>query len=111
MDGPNVNLKFQKDLKKTLRKHQEKLFLRLTPVPSTKSFKKGVKMLPIDIDQFAVDLHGFIKLSSARREDYSNLQDLTEVTSQYVLHHSSVRWPTLKSVLVRIIEQWTNLTD
>ena len=68
-------------------------------------------MLPIDIYQFAVDLHGFLKLSSARREDYSNLQDLTEVASQCVLRHSSVRWLTLKFVLVRIIEQWTNLTE
>ena len=53
----------------------------------------------------------FFKLSSARREDYSNLQDLTEVASQYVLRHSSVKWLTLKFVLVRIIEQWTNLTE
>ena len=89
MDGPNANLKFQKDLKKHFEEtRQETLFLILTPVPSTKSTRLlSVKMLPIYIDQFAVDLHGFYKLSSARREDYSNLQDLTEVASQYVLRH------------------------
>ena len=98
MDGPNVNLKFQKDLKKHFEETSGETFLDIDACTLHKvhtSFKKGVKMLSIDIDQFAVDLHDFFKLSSARREDYSNLQDLTEVASQYVLRHSSVRWLTL----------------
>ena len=66
------------------------------------SFKKGVTALPIDIDQFVVDLHVFFKFSSARREDYSSMEPLTDITSKYLLHHSSVRWLTLKYFLVRI---------
>ena len=73
------------------------------------SFKKGLSALPIDIDQFAVDLHNFFKLSSARHKDYSSMEELANITSKYLLRHSSVRWPTLKYVLVRIIEQWENL--
>ena len=64
--------------------------------------------MPIDIDNFAVNLHGSFKLSSARREDYNHLEDVTEVTAHYVLRHSSFRWLTMEHVLVRIIEQWPN---
>ena len=59
------------------------------------SIKKGVTKLQIDIDQFAVDLHFFFKFSAARREDCSKMQDLTVVTSNYVLRHSSARCLTL----------------
>ena len=62
MDGPNVNLKFQKDLKKHCEETSGETFLDIdtcTLHEAHTSFKKGVKMLPIDIDQFAVDLHGF----------------------------------------------------
>ena len=73
------------------------------------SFKHGVRSLPIDIDQFAVDLYGFFKLSSAPREDYKEIEDVTDVTAHYVFRHSSVRWLTLKFIHVRTIEQWENL--
>ena len=65
----------------------------------------GVKSTPIDIDQFAVDLHGFFKLLSTQREDYKEIEDVTDVTAYYALRHSSVRWLTLKFVFARIIEQ------
>ena len=114
MDVPNVNLKFQNDLMNHFQETSGESFLDIDTCTLHKvhtSFKKGVQKLPVDIDQFAVDLHGFFKLSSARWEDYTKLQDVTEVTSQYILRHSSVRWLTLKFVLVRIIEQWSNLKD
>lgn len=113
MDGPNVNLKFQSALLEDFESC-DKSFLDIDTCTLHKvhtSFKKGVSSLPIDIDSFAVNLHGFFKLSSARREDYRNLEALTSVTSQYVLRHSSVRWLTMKYVVVRIIEQWPNLKE
>ena len=69
-------------------------FLGSTSVSSTKFIhrSKRVLQLPIDIGNFAVNLRSFFKLSSGRREDYSHLQDVTEVTAHYVLRHSSVRW-------------------
>ena len=73
------------------------------------SFKKGISKLPLDIDQFAVNLHSFFKLSSAREEDYTKLQKLTEVAAQYVLRQFLVRWLAIKYVVIRIIEQWSNL--
>ena len=58
-----------------------------TSVSSTKFIhrSKRVLQLPIDIGNFAVNLRSFFKLSSGRREDYSHLQDVTEVTAHYVL--------------------------
>ena len=94
MDGPNVNLKFQEDLKGKFEENSNKTFLDIDTCTLHKvhtSFKKGISRLHLDIDQFAVNLHSFFKLSSARREDYTKLQELTEVAAQYVLRHSSVR--------------------
>ena len=114
IDGSNVNLKFQKDLKTHFKESYDKEFLEIDTCTLHKVhtlFKKGVPQLPIDIDNFAVNLHGFFKLSSARHKYYSHLQDVTEVTARYVLHHSSVRWLTMKYVPVRKIEQWPNLKE
>ena len=110
MDGPNVNLKFQQDLAKYF---DEKgvLFLNIDTCLLHKVhglFKHDIKSLPIDIDQFTVDLHGFFKLPSVQREDYKEIEDVTDVTAHYDLRHLSVPWLTLKFVLVRIIEQWEN---
>ena len=107
MDGPNVNLKFEKYLKTHFKESYNQEFLDINTCTLHKvhtSFKKGVLQLPINIDNFAVNLHGFFKLSSARREDYSHLEDVTEVTTHYIFYHSSVHWLTMKYVLVRIIE-------
>ena len=54
-------------------------------------------------------MHGFFKLSSARREDYKEIEDVTDVTAHYALRHSSVCCLTLKFVLVQTIEQWENV--
>ena len=114
IDGPNANLKFQKDLKTHFKESCDEEFLDIHTCTLQKvytSFKKGVLQLPTDIDNFAVNLNGIFKLSSARHEDYSHLEDATKVTGHYVLRHSSVRWLTKKYVLVRIIEQWPNLKE
>ena len=73
------------------------------------SFKHGIKSLPIDIDQFAVGLHGFFKLLNMRRDDYKEIEDITDVTAHYALRHSPVHLVTLKFVLVRTTEQWEDL--
>ena len=82
MDGPNVNLKFQESLKQHFEETTGEKFLDIDTCTLHKvhsSFKKGVALLPIDINQFAVDLHGFFKLPAACREDYSTMEELTEV--------------------------------
>ena len=111
MDGANVNLKFPKDLAKCFNKKGVP-FLNIDTCLLDKvhgSLKHCVKSLLVDIDQFAVDLHGFFKLSRTQREGYKEIEDVTDVTAHYALRHLSIRWLTLKFVLVRIFEQWKNL--
>ena len=61
------------------------------PQKYTYPLKNEVTALPIHIDQFAVDLHGFFTLSFARREDYSSMEELIDIMLKYLLRHSSVR--------------------
>ena len=56
-------------------------------------------------------VHSCFKLSSDRPEDYTKLQELTEVAIQYVSRHSLVQWLTMKYVVIRIIDQWSNLEE
>ena len=111
MDESTVNVKFQQDLKTHFKEFYNKEFLDIDTYTLHKVrtvFKKGVQQLPINIDNFTVNLHG-LQSTSARLEDCSHLDDVTEVTAHYVLHHSCIGWLTMKYVLVRIIEQWRNL--
>ena len=66
--------------------------------------KKNIAELSIDIDQFGCDLYFFFKYSFARKEDYKNMQEVTDVFSWYVLKHCSTRWCTIIKVIVRIVE-------
>ena len=47
----------------------------------------------------------FFKLSSARREDYKEVQELTDVTDEYLLKYCSTRWLHNGDVMVRMMEQ------
>ena len=69
MDGPNVNLKFQQSLAKYFDEKGVSFLNNDTCLPHKvhRSFKHGVKSFPTDIDQFTVDLHGFLSFR-ARKE-------------------------------------------
>ena len=40
------------------------------------NYRKALKKLDFDIVQFAVDIHSFFKLSSARRETYATMEEV-----------------------------------
>ena len=65
----------------------------------------------VNVDQFAIDLHFFLKLSPTRREDCRGVSELTDVTTHYVIKHCQARWLSLDKVLGRIIEQYENLWE
>ena len=65
----------------------------------------------VNVDQFAIDLHFFFKLSAARREDYRGVSKLTDVTTHYVIKHCQTCWLSLDEVLGKIIEQYGNLKE
>ena len=63
------------------------------------------------MEQFIVDINSFFKLSSARREDFRDLEEVTELPAHFTIKHSTTRWVTLKKVAVRLLEQWKNSTE
>ena len=114
MDGPSVNKSFAEKLKISLNDEDSTSFIDIGSCSlhiANNGYSVGLKHLKdsVDLDQFAIDLHFFFKLSSARREDYKDISSITEVTSQFVLKHCQTRWLSLDRVLMRIFEQYENL--
>lgn len=115
MDGPSVNKSFSEKLKAAL-KASNTTFIDVGSCSlhsANNAFSEGLKLLNvcINLDQVAIDLHFFFKLSAARREDYKEVSSITEVTSHFVLKHCQTRWLSLDRVLVRIMEQFDNLKE
>ena len=109
MDGPNVNLSFEKKLRSIMETTYETSFLNfgscfLHPVHTAS--RKGIKKLDFDVDEFFHDIHFFFKHSSAHREDYASLEETTEVAARYALQHSETRWLSMEYVAVTIMQQW-----
>ena len=73
------------------------------------AFRTGLKEVNFDFYTFAVAVHWFFKLSSAGREDYSKLVEITNLVAKYAINHCSTRWVTLKYVALRLLEQRKNL--
>ena len=55
------------------------------------AFRKEFKCLDIDIDQLACDIHLFFKFSSARRGDYTSIENITETAADYAIKYVSTR--------------------
>ena len=92
IDGPNVNKSFKSKLAEELQKRGATYFLDVgtcSMLIANNAFLEGIKCLKdnVNVDQFAIDLHFFFKLSSARREDYRGVSELTDVTTHYVIKH------------------------
>ena len=111
MDGSNVNKKFQG------------LLLELSYLENTTFLDAGTCSLHIvhkalmfnelinttHVDQFALDINFFFKLSAGRRADYQKVSEVNDIAAEYALKHSTTRWVTRRRVLVCLIEQYENL--
>ena len=107
MDGPNVNLSFENKLEWNLESINTS-FLKIGTLelwigslhPTHTAFRKGIKSLYLntinisggkestfDLDDFFNDLDFFFKLSSARREDYASIGNVTNIVPQYAKKH------------------------
>ena len=111
MDGPNVNLSFQRKMNADLlEKGVHKLIdigtCSLHPVHT--AFMKGIESLPFDVEEFSNDVYSWFKLSSARREDYSEVQsqELLDTVGEFFLRPVSSRWLSMEPVCRRLIEQF-----
>ena len=114
MDGPNVNLLFERNLSEYLKKNCAATFLQLGSCslhPVHTAFKKGLQEMDFPFDSFFHDLSFFFHLSSARRQDYKSMEKVTEVTAVYVKKHGPTRWLSMKPVGTRVLEQLKNLKE
>ena len=116
MDGPNVNLSFERKLQEELQVSKGNSFLSIGSCvlhTVNNSFGEGMMIIKsiIDIEQFLCDVHFFFKLSSARREDYRKIEDVTDVAGEFALKYSSTRWLYIGKAIVRVVEQIDNLKE
>ena len=91
-----------------------KLFLDIGTCPlhvAHNSFHKGVAALSFDVDEYALDIHFFFKLSAGQRAEYKSIGDVTNIVSEYAMKHSWTRWVTLRKVVAWLIEQQENLKE
>jgi hypothetical protein len=116
MDGPSVNHAF---LRKITTEFQNSCKDALPLVelgtcslhPVHTAVRKGVESIDFDIDQFVNDIFTWFKLSSARRSDYTEVQqeELLENIGQFFLKPVCSRWLSIEPVCRRIIEQFSCL--
>ena len=116
MDGPNVNKSFERKLVNKLAKDKGNSFLSLGSCALhtvNNDFEEGLKQLKetLDVEQLLIDVYFFFKYSSTRREDYKEMENLTNVTAEYLLKYCSTRWLYIGKVVVRMMEQMENIKE
>ena len=87
MDGPNVNLKFEKELEAVLKSVHDAVILRLGTCslrPVHLAFKKRLVKLNFPFATFFIDLSFLFKISSTRREDHQDISEVTGITAEFV---------------------------
>ena len=76
--------------------------------PAHTAFKNGISELDLKFDNFSCDLGFFFHISSASRENYGQLESLTNVVAGFAMKHGPTRWLNIKYVAVRVLEQMLN---
>ena len=51
--------------------------------PTHTALREGMKLLGSDLEKFLVNVHGFFKLSTARREDVLQIREIFEENDQF----------------------------
>ena len=90
IDGPNVNLKFEKDLSTLIADRYGVSYINLGSCglhQTHNAFRKGILEFGFDMETFIKYTSYFFKLSAARREDYKLMQVITEIETKFALRH------------------------
>jgi hypothetical protein len=69
----------------------------------------GVRNLPIDIDDFFVDLYYFFDKSAKRKHEFREFQEFTSTKELKIIKHCKTRWLSLEKVVKRVLVQWNAL--
>jgi hypothetical protein len=76
------------------------------------SFKLGINSTNWSIEEFINNLIFWFRHSPSRREDYLKIsKNLSNDNGKFISHFTITRWLEIRSILERIIEQWTNLEE
>ena len=110
--GPTLTSPLKENLWNSWRKSREMVFslsLGLYALHTVNNgFGEGLKQLKetLDVKQFLIGIYFFFKYSSARREDYKEMENLTDVTAEYLLKYCSTCWLYIGKVVVQIWSKW-----
>lgn len=77
--------------------------------PTHTALREGMKVLGADLEKFMVNIHGFFKLSTGRREDVLKIREIFEENDQFFLRFVSSRWLSTGPVAERLVEHWESL--
>ena len=111
-DGPNVNKTIFRAVNMSLKGAENPGMINIGTCNLHvvhNSFYKALEAYGTPVDDLALDIHCFFKISSARREDFKFIQLEEEVETHTFLRHVPSRWVTLSPVVDRLIEQWEPL--
>lgn len=70
---------------------------------------KAAVVLPVEIEQIAIDIFYYLERSANRKESLKKFQCLHDTEIRKILKHVSTRWLSLSRSLRRILEQWEPL--
>ena len=114
-DNPNVNKKLVAMVDQYMK---DQHYTKLLDVgacalhPTHTSFRKALDELDIDVWSFAVDLHGYFKISTSWREDILDISLLFESeTDLFFLQPVDTHWLSTQPVLERIQKKWGTITQ
>ena len=68
-----------------------------------------VKMLPVDVDDFFVDLYYYFEKIAKRKEELSEFQEFIGTKKLKIVKHCKTRWFSLEIVVGRVLQQWVAL--
>ena len=90
MDGPSVNKPFEKMLSEKLHNQMNKSFINVGTCPLHivhNSFRKAITTFDFIFDYFFCNIHFFFVLSSGQRDDFKDMENITNISVRYALRH------------------------
>ena len=109
MDGPNVNLKFHKEIQDELHRHQDCQNVSLINIGTCglhvvhNAYKGGIDATGWKLDHLLFCLHQLFKDTPARRDDYTNALSSLASGPVFLLKFCKTRWIENVPVIKRAI--------
>lgn len=100
MDGPNVNIKFHKDIQENIVQEHNNCLIDIGSCSLHtvyNAFKACFQKMKWDLDEFLKGLYNLFEYSPARRDDYVK----TGKVNLFPLHFTNIRWVDNGSVAQR----------